>query len=89
MLLWFNIHSETIACSSHSDWSFSHFIYDKAIKNLQKLLEEVSSNEKTIEKIEDSNYEDLCSNHHSKSEEKCNSSEDGVFDGAKFFNGKG
>ncbi|KAF8766569.1 hypothetical protein HNY73_019618 [Argiope bruennichi] len=66
-----------MASCSRSVRSFPRLTYDEEMERLRKLLEEVSSDEETIEEeIEDSDNEDVFSEHQSESEEECRSSDD-------------
>ncbi|KAF8789547.1 hypothetical protein HNY73_007478 [Argiope bruennichi] len=66
-----------MACSSCSVRSFPRLTYEQEMYRLQKMLEEISSDEENIEEeLNDSDNEDIFSDHQSESEEECNSSED-------------
>lgn len=78
-----------MACSSRSVRSFPRLTYEQEMKRLQEMLEVVSSDEENIEEeLEDSDDEDLFSDHQSESSEECDSSEDDVCDQTDFFIGK-
>ncbi|KFM56934.1 hypothetical protein X975_19741, partial [Stegodyphus mimosarum] len=78
-----------MACASCSVRSFLHLAYDQEMKRLQKLLEEVLSDEDSIkeELFSDSDNEDIFSDHQSESEE-CDFSEDIPCDKIDYFIGK-
>ncbi|XP_055936820.1 piggyBac transposable element-derived protein 4-like [Argiope bruennichi] len=78
-----------MASCSRSVRSFPRLTYDEEMERVRKLLEEVSSDEETIEEeIEDSDNEDVFSEHQSESEEECRSSDDEVCEQTSFFVGK-
>ena len=65
-----------MACFSVSDGSFPRLTHEQEMKRLQKMLEEVSSDEDNIEEEFDySDNEDIFSENQSESEEEYDSSE--------------
>ena len=65
---------EFLVRNHSSVWSFPHLTYEQEMKRLQKMLEEVSSDEYNIKEFDYSDNEDIFSEHQSKSEGEYDSS---------------